>query len=240
MGLFKVHIHHLPDKVQIDSVYYYQSRNESVKKSSAWMLSRTQIVWVSFFILIPSAAFVLQFSQGQLQGEKNIVITELIATKERPREDPLLALLDNQKDWSSIIIHHLGETSGTIDRLEREHKRAGLDGFKHHFLIGNGKGLGDGVINGSARWAKGISGSMSNLSPSTISICLVGNGNRRPFTEKQLRQLTIFVKLLQKKYQIPQNQVVLASDINSDSPSPGQFFAEAQFKGQLIDIPLNN
>lgn len=204
------------------------------------MLSRTQIVWVSFLVIIPSTFFVLRFSQGQLQGEKRIVITELIATKERPKEDPLLALLDNKKDWSSIVIHHLGETSGTIDRLEREHKRAGLNGFNHHFLIGNGKGLGDGVINGSARWANGAAASMAELSPRTISICLVGNGNRRPFTVKQLRQLTIFVKLLQKKYQISQDQVVLASDIKRNSSSPGQFFAEAQFKGQLIDIPLNN
>jgi len=119
----------------------------------------------------------------------------------------------------------------------------GLNGIGYHFVIGNGNGLGDGVIHVGYRWIDQLPAARPTQSllweASTISICLVGNGDRRPFSDMQIRHLARLVQRLQQELAIPSERVLLASEITNSSVSPGQYFAEAQFRGQLLDIPSN-
>ena len=213
----------------------------SVKNRSARTLSRTQLVWVAFFVFIPSALFILTLTNPQNSNGK--VINALVAIGERPTEDPVFSQVESLHDWTTIVIQHLGQPSGVVSRIERDHKMKGLNGIGYHFVIGNGNGLGDGLIHVGYRWIDQLPAARPTQSSmwdaSTISICLVGNGDRRPFTDTQMRHLTRLVQRLQQELSIPSQSVLLASDISNSSVSPGQYFAEAQFRGQLLDIPRN-
>ena len=209
------------------------------------MLSkRTQVVWASFFFIIPTVLFVLLLGNNAIRG--GVLLINLAPVEERPEEDPVFTVIDTLSNWSTIVVHHLGQPAGSAELIDRNHRKTGLDGLGYHFLIGNGYGLGDGAVHIGYRWlqqsaaAKPAGLDASQWSERVISICLIGNGNRRPFTERQLLHLSYLVQRLQEELSVPSNSVYLASDIGIDQESPGKYFAEAQFRGQLLDIPTNN
>lgn len=213
-----------------------------MKTNSARMVSRrTQIIWVSFFFIIPCALFILQLGSGTVH--QGALLTKLSPVDERPEQDIVIASVSEQKEWTTIVIHHLGQPAGSPESLDRAHRNSGLSGLGYHFLIGNGNGLGNGDVHVGYRWldqtagAKPIGVDSSQWDKGTISICLVGNGNRRPFTELQLVHLSYLVQRLQLELSIPPSHILLAREIGSDTTSPGKYFAEAQFRGQLLDIP---
>ena len=215
-----------------------------MKHDSARMLSkRTQVVWASFFFVIPAVLFLLLGNSATPGG---VLLITLAPVEERPEDDPVFTAIDTPLDWSTIVVHHLGQPAGSAELIDRDHRNTGLDGLGYHFLIGNGNGLGDGDVHIGYRWlqqsaaAKPAGLDPSQWSERVISICLIGNGNRRPFTERQLLHLSHLVQRLQEELSVPSNSVYLASDIGIDHESPGKYFAEAQFRGQLLDIPTNN
>ena len=189
--------------------------------------------------------FVLQLGVKNTQNGR--VLTKLASVEERPELDPVFTSLDNVEDadWTSIVIHHLGQPAGTAERIDRYHRDNGLDGLGYHFLIGNGNGMSDGNAHVGYRWLNqspsvGLSSTDTTLWNGVISICLVGNGNKRPFSERQMLQLSRLVQRLQVGLSIPSTEVRLASELGKDSDSPGIYFAEAQFRSQLLDIPASN
>jgi len=157
--------------------------------------------------------------------------------------DPVFATLSDDADWTSIVIHHLGQPAGNLESVGRNHRKAGLRGLGFHFLIGNGNGLGDGDVQMGYRWldqtpaAKPTSIELENWNDGVVSICLIGNGNRRPFTEQQMQHLSHLVQRLQQELSIPTEHIFLGRELGTENDSPGEFFAEAQFQSQLLDIP---
>ena len=213
-----------------------------MKPNSARMPSkRTQIVWLSFFLVIPCALIILQ--AGTTNVQNGLLLTTLSPIEDRPTVDPVFATVGSSPEWSSIVIHHLGQPAGDLETIDRDHRKAGLRSLGFHFIIGNGNGLGDGDVQMGNRWHSQISAAkprdiqQDNWSDGIISICLIGNGNRRPFTEQQTVHLSHLVQRLQQELSIPADQVFLESELGGHSRSPGEFFAEAQFKSQLLDIP---
>ncbi|MBC8203028.1 MAG: N-acetylmuramoyl-L-alanine amidase [Planctomycetes bacterium] len=215
----------------------------------AWMhlkrTKRTQIVWASFFVVMSAMLVLLQAGGGDIQG--GVLLTNISSMNERPEVDPIFngeIPIDTAK-WSGIVIQHLGEPAGSIKSIQRSHLSGGLDGIAFHFIIGNGNGLGDGVVHGSDRWvqqtkaARPISIDPENWDENLITICLIGNGNRRQFTERQILHLSRLVQRLQNELSIKASDVYLSSDLENSpnmAPSPGKFFAEALFRSQLLDI----
>jgi hypothetical protein len=175
-------------------------------------------------------------------------MASLVSIEERPVEGSLFSSIENADAaaWSSIVIHHLGQPAGTVEEIDRNHRNTGLEGLGYHFLIGNGNGIGNGNIHLGYRWlnqtpcARLTSADPSLWNHGVISICLVGNGNRRRFSDLQLVQLSLLVQRLQLELSIPAEQVLLANELDKDSQSPGQYFAEAQFRSQLRDIPVSD
>ena len=216
-----------------------------INEESARKLSkRTQNVWVAFFVTIASAMFVLQISS---KPNKTGLMAMLVSIEERPTEDPLFSSIEKADGavWSSIMIHHLGQPTGTVEEIHRNHQNSGLEGLGYHFVIGNGYGIDDGLIHLGYRWlnqtpcARLASADPALWNSGVISVCLVGNGNRRPFSELQLVQLSRLVQRLQLGLSIPVEKILLANEIDNGSQSPGRYFAEAQFRSQLRDIPVS-
>jgi hypothetical protein len=212
----------------------------------AWMhRKRTQVVWGSFFIVMSAMLVLLQVGGGDIQG--GVLLTNISSLTERPAVDPVFSghTPVESSDWSGIVIQHLGEPAGSVESVHRAHIAGGLEGIGFHFIIGNGNGLGDGAVHASERWlnqtrsARPVSISPENWDKNVITICLVGNGNRRPFTERQILHLSRLVQRLQNELSIEETRVRLASEFESTAnipSSPGKFFAEAMFRSQLLDI----
>ena len=145
--------------------------------------------------------------------------------------------------WTGIVIHHLAEPAGTAESVHRRHVQWGYEGLGYHFLIGNGNGLGDGVVHVGYRWSEQrpgahVAGSVgSHHNQRFIGICLVGNGDRRPFTDRQMTHLIRLVQRLQQELEIPRQRVLLHREIGDATTSPGRFFATARFTEHLLDLP---
>ena len=158
--------------------------------------------------------------------------------------------------WQAIVIHHSATPAGDSVTLNRQHTASGLAGLGYHFVIGNGQGLGDGLVEVGYRWNRQLAGAhvasasatesrngldRSSLSTSdadqynrhSIGICMIGNGNRREFTDRQIHELITIVRALQAQFGIPGAAVYLHSDLSKVS-SPGKFFPTAEFEAQIL------
>jgi hypothetical protein len=157
--------------------------------------------------------------------------------------------------WQAIVIHHSATPAGDSITLNRQHTASGLSGLGYHFVIGNGQGLGDGLVEVGYRWNRQLAGAhvagatatesrngLDRTSLSTadadqynrhsIGICMIGNGNRREFTDRQMHELITLVRALQAQFGIPGSAVYLHSDL-SKVTSPGKFFPTAEFEAQI-------
>ncbi len=143
--------------------------------------------------------------------------------------------------WDSIVIVHSGTPSGSAADIAQEHRELGYDGLGFHFVIGNGTRMGDGEIHVGYRWIDqrdgaelvGVRDGFS--SAGVIEICLVGDGDRRPFTDEQLHRLAQVVTALAKRLDIPPEKINLHKDL-AGTTSPGQYFPQAEFEQLLASM----
>lgn len=152
--------------------------------------------------------------------------------------------------WKGIVIHASATAGGDPDLL---HRQAG--GSLYHFIIGNGQGMEDGAVHVCPAWDRqrgcehvqpaaqgGRMGALrdgvarvaaaTHANSTSISICLVGNGERRSFTDRQMQELVTLVRALQDRLGIPGRNVLVQSEIDGSS-NPGQYFRQAEFESQL-------
>ena len=142
-------------------------------------------------------------------------------------------------NWDSIVIVHSGSPAGSAESIGAQHKTVGYDGLSYHFLIGNGTGMGDGEIHLGNRWLTQTPGAqLAGLNANTsnpIEICLIGNGDRKPFTNEQIRYLAQVVIALSERLDIPKDRIYLHEDL-APTTSPGRYFPRANFDELLGNI----
>lgn len=95
--------------------------------------------------------------------------------------------IDNAKvkkgRWKYIIVHNSGTRQGNAKAFHIYHLRTRkmANGLAYHFVIGNGRGAGDGEIEVGGRWRRQINGghvASDYLNNISLGICLVGDINR--------------------------------------------------------------
>ena len=143
-------------------------------------------------------------------------------------------------NWDSIVIVHSGSPAGSAESIGAQHKNVGYDGLSYHFLIGNGTGMRDGEIHLGNRWltqsdGAQLAGLQTKLTSNAIEICLVGNGDRKPFTDQQIRYLAQVVTALSKRLDIPRDRIYLHEDL-APTTSPGRYFPRASFNEILGNL----
>lgn len=209
-------------------------------------LRRTRLVWSVFIAAMTLTAGLLMLGDQGAPAMAMAVSPASIGGRTgpvEPRQAP-------GAEWKGIVIHGSGTAGGDPDLLSRQ-----SGGLLYHFVIGNGQGMTDGAVHVTPAWdrqeathhirpsapggmlraatdARSLARSAEQASLGTISICLVGNGNRRAFTELQMQELVTLVRTLQDRFEIPAQRVFLRSDIDG-SGSPGQWFRRADFEAQL-------
>ncbi|MEM7623026.1 MAG: peptidoglycan recognition family protein [Planctomycetota bacterium] len=140
--------------------------------------------------------------------------------------------------WNAIVIHHSGSPVCTAATIDRRHRAAGLMGMGYHFVIGNGRRMGDGELHIGDRWAGQAPGAHVageaglTLNRSAIGICLVGDGNRTEFTRPQSQKLIELVSRLCERLDIPPSRVFMHRDV-AHTTSPGRLFPEAGLRAYL-------
>ena len=102
--------------------------------------------------------------------------------------------------WTHIVIHHSGIEAGNAAAYDGAHRRRGMEnGLAYHFVIGNGRDSGDGLVEIGPRWPKQLYGGhvrSQAMNDHGIGICLVGNFENRKPGRKQLASLYALVNWL--------------------------------------------
>ena len=218
---------------------------------------RTRMVWAGFAVAATLTSSLLVL--GDADGPKPLAMVPMVVGTKNSSILPREAKLDHQR-WTSIVIHHSSTPAGDAASVARLQGAADASGIGYHFIIGNGQGIPDGYIEVARRWNRQEPGahvasipknsssrlssavtlvsnqhapSADELNRHAVGICLIGNGDRRPFTANQMSELALLVRRLQKELNIPADQVYLHSDVAGVS-SPGRFFSAAEFEAQLI------
>ncbi|MEZ6241527.1 MAG: peptidoglycan recognition family protein [Phycisphaerales bacterium] len=145
-------------------------------------------------------------------------------------------------EWNAIVIHHSASPVGSPQSIDEQHRAMGLTGLGYHFVIGNGLGMGDGEVHVGYRWLDQLPGAHvagpagQTYNRTSIGICLVGDGDRRAFTDAQMARLVELVSALMKQTGIPPERVYLHSDLAS-TRSPGAYFPAAEFRELIRAAP---
>ncbi len=146
----------------------------------------------------------------------------------------------NRRKWKAIVVHHSGDMAGNSATIGLRHEQAGFGGLGYNFLIGNGQGAGDGEVQVGYRWTHQLDGAHAAgphaawLNKHSISVCIVGNGDKSAPTPRQMERLVQLVTALQDELRIPPQNVYLHSDVAPMlTSSPGLHFRATEFRQQL-------
>ena len=104
--------------------------------------------------------------------------------------------------WECIEVYYSGTKAGNIEQLASLSGAASSDDINCHFVICNGLGAGDGLIQTTEKWQKQWSVIPDHTwygSSRTIRICVVADGkNARP-TDSQVKRAEALVETLSAK-----------------------------------------
>lgn len=212
--------------------------------ASALFANRRRAVWVSLLLSMTGVSGLLLLLEGAPAPRLDGLALSMPVHAQGPAGVEAIfrtrAAIEDDR-WEGIIIHHSGLTFGSPASIAAEHEQQGMLGLGHHFIVGNGAGASDGEIHAGFRWLDQLAGahtagaSADRYNRRYIGVCLVGDGERRPFTDAQLRRLIELVSALQRELNIPAERVRLHRDVAGVS-SPGRLFPEAAFRQRLAEI----
>lgn len=137
--------------------------------------------------------------------------------------------------WKRIVIHHSGTPLDTVAGMDRYHReeRHMENGLAYHFVIGNGIRTREGEIFVGPRWKNQLDGGHLRSefqNRSSIGICLIGDFDQRPPSEKQLEAASALVGYLLDRCNIGKKNVFAHRDINMrPTECPGSKFPFKKF-----------
>jgi N-acetyl-anhydromuramyl-L-alanine amidase AmpD len=131
------------------------------------------------------------------------------------------------RGWKYIVIHHSATSKGSVKSFHRYHTKQGYGGIAYHFVIGNGNGMKDGKIQQTFRWKQQIAGTHVSVNSWEhnvfgIGVCLVGNLEKTPPTDAQIRALKRLIVKLKHKYLIRDRNILGHKHVRYDDASGKQ------------------
>lgn len=117
--------------------------------------------------------------------------------------------------WRYVVIHHSGNVGGNAANFDAFHRNVRhWDELGYHFVICNGNGGEDGLVEIGSRWAKQKWGAHTGGTPENeynnvgIGICLVGNFDDGMPSPRQMEELRRLVTFLVARYRIPEGNII--------------------------------
>ena len=162
-------------------------------------------------------------------------------------DDPWRDEVDGRQ-WRHIVLHHSATAGGNAERFDRFHReQRGWDELAYHFVIDNGQGGPDGLVEVGSRWASQKHGAHTGGTPGDeynqhgIGICLVGDFTRTGPTRAQLKSLDKLVRRLMAEHDIPASRVIGHGEApGADSACPGaafQHYIDTALRPELAGRP---
>jgi len=135
---------------------------------------------------------------------------------------------EGRRPWRHIVIHHSASNGGNAEQFDVAHRERGWDELGYHFVITNGQGGPDGLVQVGSRWRKQKHGAHCGGTPNNeynergIGICLVGDFTNEMPTRAQLTSLRRLVDYLATTYHIPAESIITHRDApNAHTSCPG-------------------
>ncbi len=140
--------------------------------------------------------------------------------------------------WTYVVIHHSATNVGSARSFDAHHRAKGWNELGYHFVIGNGSGSPDGMIEVGSRWDKQKHGAHCKTADNYyndhgIGICLVGDFTKSRPTRKQLSSLYRLTRFLSQTCRIPPNRVTTHGDLTHKTECPGDNFPIAALRNAL-------
>ena len=139
--------------------------------------------------------------------------------------------VNNPRHWKYIVIHHSATNNGNAATIDAAHKARGWKGLGYDFVINNGTGKGDGVVEVGFRWRQQMEGAHCGGTPGNeyneagIGICLVGDFTDHMPSRSQLASLNRLVCYLMDTYHISASNVIGHREApNAHTECPGDTF----------------
>jgi N-acetyl-anhydromuramyl-L-alanine amidase AmpD len=146
-----------------------------------------------------------------------------------------------ERDWKTIVMHHSATRGGDVATIDAEHRkhrdRSGNPwlGIGYHFVVGNGQKMADGEVQATFRWHKQLPGAHAgnrDHNDNGIGICLIGNFDQAPPTDRQVAAARGLVKALADRYSITRDGLVRHSDVHA-TLCPGKLFPWEPLRSEL-------
>lgn len=147
-----------------------------------------------------------------------------------------------QRGWQAIVIHDSGTLHGSSRTLNEQHEAMGRGGLGYHFVVTNDQGPRGSEIEVGFRWKRQYVGAYvvgegaDWFNRKAIGICLIGDADRQPMADTQMRELVWLVQQLQRQYNIPREAVFV--QVGKGEPEQARFFPHLWFRDQLLGLNL--
>jgi hypothetical protein len=123
-----------------------------------------------------------------------------------PIEDVITSRTQQFRDrWSRINIVYSQTKAGDIDQLCSLSGLANPEDINYHFVICNGFGGANGLIQPTEKWQRQWSITLTpdmNVGMRAIRICIICDGKETPPTEFQIRRTEELLEQLSRKFNI--------------------------------------
>lgn len=136
-----------------------------------------------------------------------------------------------------IVIHHNGVPGRTIDDVRNWHVNGlGWGDVGYHYVIHE-----DGTLHYGRHPSHRGAHARGGPNECSIGVCLIGNGNDRPFEAIQMSELTLLCHALCQVFEIPPFNVIGHREVDEHFTNaytqklcPGKHFDCAAFRGSLV------
>jgi len=131
-----------------------------------------------------------------------------------PPHDPAWEVSVPARPWRWIVIHHSASDTGSAAAFDAFHRnQKHWDELGYHFVIGNGTGSPDGLVEIGSRWPKQKHGAHCKVSGHPeyndlgIGVCLVGNFDHTLPSRDQIESAARVVQYLKDRYHVPRDRI---------------------------------
>ena len=117
----------------------------------------------------------------------------------------------SMQNWGRIEVHYSQTDSGNISQLAQLDGLSRSGDINYHFVICNGSGGKDGLIEAAEKWQMQrpcISGGNWYGNRETIRICVVGGGLRQTTTDSQIKRTIKLVDVLSREFEVSPSQIM--------------------------------
>ncbi len=133
--------------------------------------------------------------------------------------DPVEKAIESQaaqatERWNRIEIYYSGTKAGNIEQLASLNGLTNPDDINCHFVVCNGLGGDNGLIQTTTKWQRQWSTIPSRTwygSEQTIRICVVADGRTNP-TDFQIKRVESLVEMLCRKFNIQPKTIYYPND----------------------------